>query len=149
MFKSVLLTLLGWPTTQWLIEELLKDLMTILGYSSSSLERVRRHHLQPPARHPGHQVPAERVPQPAGLLHPEHLQQDEGDGERPGGSSGNFVSKGLFTKFCQDKLYELDKSWENNLVIYGINQMKEEEERPSLMESRVREILRYFVADSY
>ena len=48
----------------------------------------------------------------------------------------------------QDKLYELDKSWENNLVIYGINQMKEEEERPSLMESRVREILRYFVADS-
>lgn len=59
------------------------------------------------------------------------------------------MSKGLFTKFCQDKLYELDKSWENNLVIYGINQMKEEEERPSLMESRVREILRYFVADSY
>ena len=43
----------------------------------------------------------------------------------------------------QDKLYELDKSWENNLVIYGINQMKEEEERPSLIETRVREILRY------
>ena len=46
------------------------------------------------------------------------------------------------TVSCQDKLYELDKSWENNLVFYGINQMKDEEERPNLIESRVREILR-------
>ena len=43
----------------------------------------------------------------------------------------------------QDKLYELDKSWENNLVFYGINTIKDEEERPQLLENKVREILRY------
>jgi len=42
----------------------------------------------------------------------------------------------------QDKLYELDKSWENNLVFYGINTIKDEEERPQLLENKVREILR-------
>ena len=42
----------------------------------------------------------------------------------------------------QDKLWELDKSWENNLVFYGITIMKEEEDRPQLIESRVREILK-------
>ena len=68
--------------------------MTILGYSSSSLERVRRHDLQPPARYSSHQVPAEWVPQPAGILHPEHLQQDERDGERFGGPPGQAVRAG-------------------------------------------------------
>ena len=43
----------------------------------------------------------------------------------------------------QDKLYELDKSWENNLVFYGINNIKDEEERPHLLETKVREILRF------
>ena len=43
----------------------------------------------------------------------------------------------------QDKLYELDKSWENNLVFYGINSIKDEEERPHLLETKVREILRF------
>ena len=42
----------------------------------------------------------------------------------------------------QDKLYELDKSWENNLVFYGINNIKDEEERPQLLENKVREILK-------
>ena len=45
----------------------------------------------------------------------------------------------------QDKLYELDKSWENNLVFYGINTIKDEEERPQLLENKVREILRYYM----
>ena len=44
--------------------------------------------------------------------------------------------------FFQDKLYELDKSWENNLVFYGINSIRDEEERPSLLENKIREILR-------
>ena len=43
----------------------------------------------------------------------------------------------------QDKLYDLDKSWENNLVFYGINSIRDEEDRPLLLENRVREILRY------
>ena len=42
----------------------------------------------------------------------------------------------------QDKLWELDKSWENNLVFYGITIMKDEEDMPQLIETRVREILR-------
>ena len=44
--------------------------------------------------------------------------------------------------FFQDKLYELDKSWENNLVFYGINSIRDEEERPSLLDNKIREILR-------
>ena len=48
----------------------------------------------------------------------------------------------------QDKLYELDKSWENNLVFYGINNIKDEEERPHLLETKVREILRFVKAYS-
>ena len=39
-------------------------------------------------------------------------------------------------------MYELDKSWENNLVFYGINSIRDEEERPSLLENKIREILR-------
>eukprot|EP00090_Calanus_glacialis_P016150 TRINITY_DN25368_c0_g1_i1.p1 TRINITY_DN25368_c0_g1~~TRINITY_DN25368_c0_g1_i1.p1 ORF type:complete len:400 (-),score=143.35 TRINITY_DN25368_c0_g1_i1:250-1449(-) len=52
--------------------------------------------------------------------------------------------KGMETALedLQDKLWELDKSWENNLVFYGITIMKDEEDRPQLIESRVREILR-------
>ena len=121
--------------------------MTIPGYSSYSVERVRRHHSGPPERRPGHQVPADWLPHTAGILHPEHLQQDEGDGERAGRPPGDLQSLDALAVFIltseyQDKLYELDKSWENNLVFYGINQMKDEEERPNLIESRVREILR-------
>jgi len=52
--------------------------------------------------------------------------------------------KGMETALedLQDKLWELDKSWENNLVFYGITIMKDEEDMPQLIESRVREILR-------
>ena len=39
-------------------------------------------------------------------------------------------------------MYELDKSWENNLVFYGINSIRDEEERPSLLDNKIREILR-------
>ena len=44
----------------------------------------------------------------------------------------------------QDKLWQLDKSWENNLVFYGINipRIEEEEGNPTLVEDKVREILR-------
>jgi anaerobic ribonucleoside-triphosphate reductase len=44
----------------------------------------------------------------------------------------------------QDKLWQLDKSWENNLVFYGINipRIEEEEGNPKLVEDKVREILR-------
>ena len=42
----------------------------------------------------------------------------------------------------QDKLWELDKSWENNLVFYGINMLKDEDAAPQVMETRIREILR-------
>ena len=65
--------------------------MTIWGYSSCSLERVRRDHLQPPEGDRGHQVPADGVAQPAWILHPGHLQQDEGDGECSGGPAGITV----------------------------------------------------------
>ena len=62
--------------------------MTIWGYSSSSLERVRRDHRQPAEGDRGHQVPADGVAEPARVLHPGHLQQDEGDGKCSGGSAG-------------------------------------------------------------
>ena len=45
--------------------------------------------------------------------------------------------------FFKDKLWQLDKSWENNLVFYGINILEEEEEEnPQLVENKVREILK-------
>ena len=52
--------------------------------------------------------------------------------------------KGMETALedLQDKLWELDKSWENNLVFYGITIMKDEENMPQLIENKVREILR-------
>ena len=44
----------------------------------------------------------------------------------------------------QDKLWQLDKSWENNLVFYGINipSIEEEEGNSTLVEDKVGEILR-------
>jgi hypothetical protein len=47
------------------------------------------------------------------------------------------------TVFLQDKLWDLDKSWENNLVFYGV---KEEagnrEETLSMCEGKVREVIK-------
>ena len=48
----------------------------------------------------------------------------------------------LKSNFKQEKIWELEKSWENNLVFYGITIMKNEEDKPQLIESRVKEILK-------
>ena len=45
-------------------------------------------------------------------------------------------------KFKQDKLWELDKSWENNLVFYGVREEQNREESSSLIEAKIREIIK-------
>ena len=40
----------------------------------------------------------------------------------------------------QEKIWELDKSWKNNLVFYGIRS-DTLEEHPSVTESKIREII--------
>ena len=42
----------------------------------------------------------------------------------------------------QDKLWELDKSWENNLVFYGVREEQNKEETSHLLESKIREIIK-------
>ena len=64
--------------------------------------------------------------------------------DHKGLGEGSFPSLDVCkSRGFQDKLYDLDKSWENNLVFYGINSIRDEEDRPLLLENRVREILRY------
>ena len=41
----------------------------------------------------------------------------------------------------QDRLYELDKSWKNNLMIYGVPCCDGEEDDPIITEEKVKEIL--------
>jgi len=40
-----------------------------------------------------------------------------------------------------EKVWELDKSWKNNLVFYGIKQDAGSEEHPSITEAKVREVI--------
>ena len=44
----------------------------------------------------------------------------------------------------QDRLYEIDKSWKNNLMIYGVPYSENEEEDPVITEEKVRKWL-YFL----
>lgn len=62
-----------------------------------------------------------------------------------GSQSGDTTSK---VKELQDsidditeKVWELDKSWKNNLVFYGIKQDAGAEEHPSITEAKVREVI--------
>lgn len=41
----------------------------------------------------------------------------------------------------QDRLYELDKSWKNNLMIYGVPCCEGEEDDPIITEEKVKEVL--------
>lgn len=42
----------------------------------------------------------------------------------------------------QEKLWELDKSWQNNLVFYGVKSDAGTEEHPSVTEAKIREIIK-------
>ena len=42
----------------------------------------------------------------------------------------------------KDKLWELDKSWENNLVFYGVKEEQEKEETSHQVEAKIREIIK-------
>ena len=40
-----------------------------------------------------------------------------------------------------EKLWELDKSWKNNLVFYGIKSDPGTEEHPAALEAKIKELL--------
>lgn len=64
-------------------------------------------------------------------------------GKGPGGANGDepILNKleSLATAYndIQDRLYEIDKSWKNNLMIYGVPYSENEEEDPVITEEKV------------
>ena len=64
-------------------------------------------------------------------------------GKAPGSSTEEPILNKLETlanayNDIQDRLYEIDKSWKNNLMIYGVPYSENEEEDPVITEEKVR-----------
>ena len=70
------------------------------------------------------------------------------DGGKTGGkANGSNTEEPILNKLetlanayndIQDRLYEIDKSWKNNLMIYGVPYSENEEEDPVITEEKVR-----------